>query len=408
MNVEQMATMLALVLVMRLSFAQGEAAKPHPATTPAETEKALSLKWIDFRFYPSSQDPSLRLAATFHKPDKPSPILIEGHGWHGSIAPPDPKADRPTTGYFRISVDMRGRKYSTGKPDASGWELQDWVDAAEFAKTNYPEYISDKECVYVMGGSGGGGNVYAIVGKFPDYFAAAFASCGMSDYALWYRGDEKVGEFRDEMEGKGWIGGSTETNPEGYQSRGGLTTVGNLLTPLLTVHAEKDIRVPVDHARLYAEKAKSLGKPIEYIELPGVGGRGHFDNITKEQSAMISTRREAHFRQHTRPPELPAKGRMVVAGYLKTKRFEVIWPHIDRIGSVDYALEQGRWTFTLLSDSANEATLNMRVPGKKLADFAIQAVCDGQNALTKSEIHGDWLRLSLVLHQRAEVAVQSQ
>ena len=57
-----------------------------------------------------------------------------------------------------------------------------------------------------------------------------------------------------------WISGTPLTNPEGYASRGGLTTVENLLTPLLLIHAELDARCRVNQARNYIEQARQVGK----------------------------------------------------------------------------------------------------------------------------------------------------
>ncbi|MCX7824871.1 MAG: prolyl oligopeptidase family serine peptidase [Verrucomicrobiae bacterium] len=202
---------------------------------------------LEYRAYPSSQDPSPKLYANFIKPDQPRPILLSMHGWHGQAKRKHADNVETVTSqpWFVIEPDMRGRGDSTGKPDANGWELQDAVDAVEFAKKEYAPLIATPECVYLTGGSGGGGNVLGLVGKFPDYFCAAVCECGISDYGLWFEHDRK-GEFRDELEGKGWIGGTPRTNPEAYASRGGLTTVSNLLTPLAITHGELDPRCPVE------------------------------------------------------------------------------------------------------------------------------------------------------------------
>jgi dipeptidyl aminopeptidase/acylaminoacyl peptidase len=110
---------------------------------------------------------------------------------------------------------------------------------------------------YVLGGSGGGGNTLALAGKAPDFFAAAVAYAGMSDYALWYRQDMK-GAYRDEMDV--WISGSPDSNPQGYQSRGGLHVLHNVLTDLLVIHGRNDRSVPFEHAAQYQAEARKLGK----------------------------------------------------------------------------------------------------------------------------------------------------
>jgi len=305
--------------------------------------------------YPSSQDPSLRLFADFAVPDRPRRILVSMHGWHGQVKKPhtDNVAPAASDDWFRIAPEMRGRGDSTGRPDCNGWELQDVIDAVEFAKARFADRIADPPCTALSGGSGGGGNVFSLLGKFPDYFSRARSECGISDFALWFRNDQD-GEFRDELEGQGWIGGTPDTRPEAYRSRGGLTTVANLLTPLIIFHGETDIRVPVEHSRLYAAEARRLGKGhlVTYHELKGVGTRSHFGNATEEQLAFRKQAGEAFLRENPRPIAVPRSGRFVVAGYLKTREFEVILDSIDHIGEIVYDLDRSYFAITAPSATA--------------------------------------------------------
>ena len=231
--------------------------------------------------YPSRVDPQLRLFARFECTAPSGILLVNMHGWHGAVKKPhtDDVPDPLAKNYFVISPEMRGRGDATGQPDCNGWELQDVIDAVEFARRHYRDRIASPELVFLSGGSGGGGNVFALIGKFPDTFAAARAYYGISDYALWHTFDRK-GEFRDELEGingkdpKGrppWIGGSPETNPEAYRSRGGLTTVANLLTPTLVFHGADDARVPVLHAVLVNPRAPCPRAPSTAPMTPAPG-----------------------------------------------------------------------------------------------------------------------------------------
>lgn len=312
--------------------------------------------------YASTQDPSLKLFAEFEVPTEPRRILVRMHGWHGQVKQehPDNVDAEVNAEWFTIRPEMRGRGDSTGKPDCNGWELQDAIDAVEFAKREFADRIADPELITLQGGSGGGGNVYALVGKFPDTFCRAQADCGLSDYALWYRGDD-MGEFRDELEGQGWIGGSPDDRPEAYASRGGLTTVENLLTPLIGFHGETDERCPVEQARLYAEKAKRLGKGnlLTYHELEGVGTRSHWGNITEEQTAFREKAGHDFLRHDPKPIDIPVRGRFAIGGYVKTKRLEVILDSIDHVGAVDYDLEAGR--FDVSAPTAKRAVLRVKL-----------------------------------------------
>ena len=325
----------------------------------------------EYREYPSSQEPTLRLFARFSCQTPTGRLLVKMHGWHGQVKTshsdniPDP-IDR---GYFAIAPEMRGRGDATGNPDCNGWELQDVIDAVAFARRHYGDRIADPRLVYLSGGSGGGGNVFSLLGKFPDTFAAARATSGISDFAVWHAFDRK-GEFRDELEGswpqnprrwKAWIGGTPETNPEGYRSRGGLTTVGNLLTPTLVFHGSADVRVPALHARAWVGAAHGLGKGalVTYHEFPGVGDhRDHFAHETSAQQAQRIKAGVDFLARYSAAPQLPSTGRAVVAGYLKTSKFEVILDSIDRVAQLEYDLAANR--FEIFAPTARTATLRIR------------------------------------------------
>jgi len=363
------------------------------------------LRRAHLRKYKSSVDPDLTLWAVVALPSQPSCILVTAHGWHGGLSGPEKYngidfrrylpdflfTDSPQ--YLLVDVDMRGRVFSDGRPDASGFELQDWIDAVEFAKAEYAEYISDPECVYAEGGSGSGGNVYALVGRFPDYFAAAAVHAGMSDYARLYEEDE-VGEFRDDMEGDGWIGGSPRTNPEGYRSRGGLTMVENVHTPIHIDHGDTDVRVPVAHARQFVDALRSRGRAVRYLEWQNVGDRRHFTNMTPEQYLLRDLSKQNWFRMHTKPPRLPKEGELVVAGFVKTKDFEVILDDMDRIGTVSYEIGNEPWHFRISAAGSSSVTLRTAAFPEKVT---VRVLADGQVQMAKRDPSGKWLKTKIAM-----------
>jgi len=299
-------------------------------------------KFCDFIFYPSSIDPQLTLAMRVLKPAKPSYILAGTHGWHMSIPEFEEYAE-PQSEYLQIQVDMRGRAFSDGTPDCNGLELFDVVDAIEYVKERYRDLIIDPEVVFFQAGSGGGGNAFAIAGKFPDYFAHIVTMTAMSDYALWYRNDA-VGEFRDELDV--WIGDIS--NQMAYDSRSGLTLVENLCTPMALVHGDGDIRVPEYHTAIYIDRAKALGKRelLTYLKLPGVGGADHFSNITPVVMDSVKRFCNSERKKHMVPVRIPRRGSMLVGGYLVTKDFSVILNNIDKVARIDYDLIEGKFEIT--------------------------------------------------------------
>ncbi len=281
------------------------------------------------QMYRSSREPNLVLCTDVYVPERPAPLLLLFHGWHGTRVSSRKTAELFADRFVVVNVDMRGRGKSTGTPDVNGWELLDAVDALQFAKGEFGRYISHPERMYCLGGSGGGGNVYALLGKFPDLFTAGVALCGISDYAAWYRGDE-VGEFRDDMDE--WLGVHPDDAPDLYRSRSGIHLVENLATPLLTYHGDADPRVPVEMGRRYAARARELGKPVTYVELPGVG-----HGI--DQKALAGDIADFLLR-HEKPPELDRQGRLHVGGYVQARRGRIELPSLAEFTVVEYSLDE--------------------------------------------------------------------
>jgi pimeloyl-ACP methyl ester carboxylesterase len=296
---------------------------------------------VDFIRIKSTVSEDVEFAIVVYKPEKPSPIILLSHGWHMSVEPPAADAKNPHPEFLSVQVDMRGRKYSTGKPDCNGLELYDFYDAYLYVVREYKEYISDPSQVYYEGGSGGGGNGFAIIGKFPDLFCSALIMCGISDYAAWY-GQDTVGEFRDDMDV--WIGTAPEQNGEAYRSRSGITTVGNILTPSYIVHGETDVRVPVTHSRNFVKEAEKFSKQVTYLELKNTGTGNHWGNITPEQE---NERKKFGLRALERhpAPQLPPEGELTVAGYAVTKYFSVFMDSIDSVGKIKYNIKNKKITF---------------------------------------------------------------
>lgn len=312
------------------------------AQMPVDERNRYS-RYCDFIYYPSSITPGLTLAMRVCKPERPGYILATTHGWHMTI-PAFEEYPHAVSDYLYVEVDMRGRAYSEGTPDCNGWELYDVIDAVEYVKKHYAEYITDPDTVYFDAGSGGGGNAMAIACKFPDYFAHVSALCGISDYALWHDGDSELGEFRDELDI--WIG--PRSHEEAYRSRSGAALVQNLCAPMCIVHGETDIRVPSEHSRKFiaAAEAAGHGDKIRYWEIPGVGTREHWGNATPQQLERIAQFCEEGRCANRTPVSIPRRGCMAVGGYLFTKHFSVILQDLDCVAQVEYDLDTGRLEVT--------------------------------------------------------------
>ncbi|MGI6082071.1 MAG: alpha/beta hydrolase family protein [Limnochordia bacterium] len=282
--------------------------------------------------YSSSRDADCALCMDVYLPARPAPVLLLFHGWHGTRKSTRPTAEILAPYFVVVNVDMRGRDKSGGAPDANGWELLDGVDAVNHVRGHYAEFIRDPETVYVLGSSGGGGNTYAIMAKFPYLFAAGVALCGISDYAVWYNND-RVGEFRDEMDV--WVGVAPDQDPDAYRARSGLHLLPNLKAPLLMFHGTEDPRVPIVHARLYSEWADKLDKPVTYVELPGLA---HNLRLPDYLSIVLN-----FFEENGHAPAPDRQTRWLVGGYIQLGEQRLELDSINDFAEVECVLdEQGR------------------------------------------------------------------
>jgi pimeloyl-ACP methyl ester carboxylesterase len=298
--------------------------------------------------YPSSIDPELELHGRFELPDKPSPLRLHLHGFNGNVRDGHPdniaaEISEAETEYLMVRPEMRGRGESTGRADCNGLELQDAVDAVEFAKREFPELIINPECVILSGGSGGGGNVFALLGRFPDYFARAHADCGISDYTKWFyetKSDNSVENMRSVM-----FGGTPKSKPNAYFRASGIHAVGNWLTPVIIFHGECDTLVPVKQSRAIVTAAQEAEKwnLVTYVELPDTGDRDHWSGITPEIKQFRARLASSFLELPMVRPVLPRKGTLVVQGYLRTKKFDVLLKNIDATGYLIYDLDNDKF-----------------------------------------------------------------
>src|SRR5688500_3061488 len=80
-------------------------------------------------------------------------------------------------------------------------------------------------------------------------------------------GFSDISTFYEKCNIPDWVkleAGEPKTEADKLKDRSPLTYVSLLSSPILLMHGENDNRVPVVESRQFAEKAKSLGKPVTY------------------------------------------------------------------------------------------------------------------------------------------------
>ena len=135
--------------------------------------------------YRSSVDGTgpLLVDVCFQPSPKKLPLIVVMHGYGGGRDPVRPDIVRlAQRGLFAIAPDMRGRGRSAGQWDSGGLDVMDIYDAVQFGLREFAGQI-DASNLNVMGYSGGGGNTFSCVVRFPDLFRVAASFFGVPDYA---------------------------------------------------------------------------------------------------------------------------------------------------------------------------------------------------------------------------------
>lgn len=203
---------------------------------------------------------SLKMDIAYDSTLSNAPIVIDLHGYSGPYSGTDIIQRLAKKGVFAIKTYKRGYGGSQGQQDDSGREVYDFYDAIEYVKTNYSSYV-DPNNINVIGYSGGGGNAYGLITKFPDYFRSANIFFGMSDYCYdstyswWYNGDSS---YRTGMQTN--IGGTPVTDPDKCYSRAHtLGAKNNPYSHIQLFYDTAETTVPLSHGTQYINQNTTAG-----------------------------------------------------------------------------------------------------------------------------------------------------
>jgi len=197
----------------------------------------------------------------------PQPMLVLLHPWsHGyhTYDLSDWVAEATRRGWHVLQPDFRGPNCT---PDAcaSPKARQDIVDAVALA---CERYAVDKDRVFVAGASGGGHMAMVMAAHVPGLWAAASASCGISDLAAWHA-ESKAAGSKYCMDIEATVGGAPGTSKAvdaelRYRSPvHHMAAAKNLPIDIATgIHDGHTGSVPIHHSiDAFNAIAKALGAP---------------------------------------------------------------------------------------------------------------------------------------------------
>lgn len=254
-------------------------------------------------------------------------------------------------GLFVVSVGMRGRDGASGTQDASAAEIYDIYDVLAYIRSTFPRASATYSAV--VGYSGGGGNALAAACKFPDAWCMVVSHFGMSDYGRdgtdgWYFNGGNTTLMNS------WIGGSPATYPERYYARDATFALGTNYTSghLYLFHDDGDTSVRIIHSARAALSMSSAGR-ANYTENYTNSGSGvrwiHGNpNVGEAGAPCINTEPiwAAALAAKTYPAwSVPTSGAVKVAGYIKTKRFEItLGTRAEEAANVTYDTGTGQYS----------------------------------------------------------------
>jgi dipeptidyl aminopeptidase/acylaminoacyl peptidase len=141
------------------------------------------------------------------------------------------------------------------------WGNQDFADVLNVIDAALLQGEIDPARLGVAGGSYGSFMVNWIIGH-TGRFRAAVSMCGIGNgYSFFGTGDFAFNELSD-------FGQPPWRIPDVYLAHSPISHVDSVRTPLLLIHAEKDLRVPISEAEQFYTALKLLGREVLLIRYP--------------------------------------------------------------------------------------------------------------------------------------------
>lgn len=172
-------------------------------------------------------------------------------------------------GYSIFAPNFRG---STGY-GASFVKLveQDWgegprLDCLAGIEWLFEQGFSDRDKLFLVGGSYGGYMALLLHGRHPEYFKAVVDIFGVSDLFTFYN---SVPEHWKPMMER-WIG-NPERDKERFIKDTPTTYLDGMVKPMLVIQGAKDPRVVKEESDQIVAKLKDAGRDVEYLVLDDEG-----------------------------------------------------------------------------------------------------------------------------------------
>ena len=222
------------------------------------------------------------------------PLHLDVHGgphgaWPSSVLTPMHQS-LAAAGYLVLLPNPRG-SCGYGQEFTAActhdWGGEDYEDLLACCDDAVERGVADSGRMFVAGYSYGGYMTSWIVGH-TDRFRAALAGAAVIDMRSMALTTDVPYFALSSMGGNPW------EQPEEYDKRSPLQYLPNVTTPVLVLHMEGDIRVPIGQGEELYTGLRLLGKQAELVRYPG----GFHASLTPSQDVDFAARLIAWNRQH--------------------------------------------------------------------------------------------------------------
>ena len=215
-------------------------------------------------------------------PTEPAPVLIfvPGGAWvHGSrmLQGYAMMAHLASMGWICLSIDYRVAPHHRWPS-----HLTDVKTAIAWARANVDKFGGDRNFVTISGSSAGGhlAALAGLTGNDPELQAelpegsdtTVDAVVGLYGRYDWEdRSTVERARFMEFLE-KVVVNRKASRHPEIFRKASPIARVHAAAPPFLVIHGSGDSVIPVEQARDFVERLRSVSRsPVSYVELPGAG-----------------------------------------------------------------------------------------------------------------------------------------
>ena len=197
-------------------------------------------------------------------------------------------------GYAVMQMNFRGSAgygYDFMASGLQSWGLEMQDDVTDATSWLVEQGIADPERICIVGGSYGGYAALMGAVKTPDLFRCAVSFAGVSDLFVLLASSRKYANAEA-------VAAQLGNRRSDLKARSPATGAENVEIPVLLIHGDKDVVVPVRHSRIMYRALQKHDKPVTYIEQKG--GNHYLTTSAQRREALVAI--DAFLAEHLGPP----------------------------------------------------------------------------------------------------------